>query len=133
MLKGIKNFYREKQKNNEVNDISFKKTHSFEKRKNESDRVLAKYPNRIPIICERLTMNVPKIDRMKYLCPDDLSISSFMFVIRKRLKLEPEKALYLFINSKIVPCSKLLADVYEKEKNEDGFLYINYAGESTFG
>ena len=132
MLQGIKNIYKQKPKN-KMKDILFKNANSFEKRKKESDRILAKYPNRIPIICERITDNVPKIDRTKYLCPDDLTVSSFMFVIRKRLKLEPEKALYFFINSKILPCTKLLADVYEKEKNEDGFLYINYAGESTFG
>ena len=49
------------------------------------------------------------------------------------MDLSPEKALYLFINNKLIPCSQLLGSVYEAEKNEDGFLYINYAGESTFG
>lgn len=111
----------------------FKSKHSYEKRVEESDRIICKYPNRVPIICERINNEVPDIDRNKYLCPRDLSLANFMFVIRKRLKLPPEKALYLFINKKIVPCSQLLGAVYEEKKNADGFLYINYAGESTFG
>ena len=40
---------------------------------------------------------------------------------------------YLFVNNKMIPCSKLLGAVYEEEKDEDGFLYVNYGGESTFG
>ena len=56
-----------------------------------------------------------------------------MYVIRKRMHLTPEKALYLFVNDKMIPCSSLLSTVYDAEKAEDGFLYINYAGESTFG
>lgn len=26
-----------------------------------------------------------------------------------------------------------MADIYEDHKDEDGFLYITYSGESTFG
>ena len=56
-----------------------------------------------------------------------------MYVIRKRMNLSPEKSLYLFVNNKMVPCSKLLGTIYEEEKDEDGFVYIRYGGESTFG
>ena len=37
-----------------------------------------------------------KLDRKKYLCPRDLSLGNFMYVIRKRMHIEPEKSLYLF-------------------------------------
>jgi GABA(A) receptor-associated protein len=111
----------------------YKQQYPFEKRKNDSERILAKYPDRIPIIVERFGDNVPEIDRKKYLVPDDLSMCNFMYVIRKRLKLEPEKALYLFINSKIVTGTKNLTTIYNKYQDEDGFLYIKYSGETTFG
>ena len=111
----------------------FKLNQSYEKRVAESDRIICKYPERVPIICQRINNEVPEIDRNKYLRPRDLSMANFMLVIRKRLQLSPEKALYLFVRNKIVPCSQLLGTVYEEKKDEDGFLYINYAGESTFG
>ena len=125
--------YQNRQENKKIEKSYFKTRHTFEKRQQESQRILEKYPDRVPVICERMSVNVPQVDRKKYLCPGDLSLSNFMYVLRKRMKLKPEKALYLFINNKLVPCTSGLATIYHKEKSEDGFLYINYAGESTFG
>ena len=120
-------------KKKKANIVDFKLNHPYEKRVAESDRIICKYPERVPIICQRINNEVPEIDRSKYLCPRDLSMANFMLVIRKRLQLSPEKGLYLFVANKIVPCTQLLGTVYEQKKDEDGFLYINYAGESTFG
>jgi len=133
LLFRAKRAYEHRQQNKKIDKSKFKSNHPFEKRLNESKRILEKYPDRVPVICERITNNVPQVDRKKYLCPGDLSLANFMYVIRKRMNLSSEKALYLFINNKLVPCSQLLGSIYEAEKNEDGFLYINYAGESTFG
>ena len=112
---------------------SYKNTYTLEKRKDEALRIKEKYPNRVPIICERYTVGDPEIDRKKYLVPDDLSIANFMYVIRKRIKLKPENALYLFVNGKILNGTGLLAQIYEKKKDNDGFLYIKYTLENTFG
>lgn len=114
----------------------FKENHSFKKRFEESKRIMVKYPGRIPIICERdpRSKDIPDIDRKKYLVPDDLSIANFMYVIRKRLKLSPDKSIYLFVNDLVMPAtSQLLSIMYTENCDEDGFLYIKYAGESTFG
>ena len=127
-----KNAYKHKQ-NKKIVNSKFKTNHEFDKRWNESQRIVIKYPDRVPIICERISTNVPELDRKKYLCPRDLSLANFMYVIRKRMHIEPEKSLYLFINNKMIPCSKLLGTIYEEEKDEDGFVYIKYGGESTFG
>jgi len=112
---------------------SYKNTYTLEKRQDEALRIKEKYPNRVPIICERYTVGDPEIDRKKYLVPDDLSISNFIYVIRKRIKLKPENALYLFVNGKILNGTGLLAQIYEKNKDNDGFLYIKYTLENTFG
>ena len=111
----------------------FELNHSFEKRKDESFRILQQYPDRVPIICERINHEIPELSRKKYLVPDDLIMCNFMYVIRKRLILAPEVSIYLFVNKKIVPSSMAMGDIYNKYKSEDGFLYIHYSGESTFG
>ena len=49
------------------------------------------------------------------------------------MKLPPEQALFIFINSTIYTSKTLISKVYEERKSEDGFLYITYAGENTFG
>jgi GABA(A) receptor-associated protein len=57
-----------------------------------------------------------------------------MYVIRKRLKLSSDKGIYLFVNDHVMPTtSALLSQYYEDYKDDDGFLYISYSGESTFG
>ena len=112
----------------------FKKTFTFEERCNQSNNIRLKYPNRIPIFVSRsCTNNCPKIDRNKYLVPHDLTVGQFMYVIRRRIKLSPEESIYLFVNNKIPTTSSLLSHIYEFNKSPDGFLYIIYSGESTFG
>ena len=114
----------------------FKVKHTFEKRFSESQRIKEKYPDKIPVICEKgkVGNDIPDIDRKKYLCPNDISIANFMFVIRKRIKLSPEKSIFLFVNdTNLVPTAALLSQVYEEHHDQDGFLYITYNGESTFG
>ena len=106
----------------------------IEKRKSEAERIRQKYPDRVPVICEKADRSeIPDIDKKKYLVPADLTVGQFHYVIRKRIKLAPEKALFLFCSNSIPPNAALMSTVYEEQKDEDGFLYIQYSGESTFG
>ena len=116
--------------------MSFKYRFSFEKRRNEAHRILTKYPDRVPAICERdpRSLDIPEIDRKKYLIPYDLTVANFMYVIRKRLILPPEKSIYLFVDETVMPAtSQYLRNIYADHAHKDGFLYITYAGETTFG
>ena len=111
------------------------KNKSFDERLIESTNIKKKYPTRIPIIVERYNKckNINDIDKNKYLVPDDLTLGQFIFTIRKRLKLTPEKALFVFVNNSVMPSSLLIKEIYEKNKDKDGFLYMNYTSENTFG
>ena len=113
---------------------SFKESYPLKKRINESTRIKKKYPDRIPVIVERhMSTNIAHIDKKKYLVPDDLTIGQFTYVIRKRIKLEPIEALFLFVNDTLPATSAMLSQIYKNHKDQDGFLYIQYCGESTFG
>lgn len=122
----------------------------------------------------------------RYLVPSDLTVGQFVYVIRKRIKLSPEKAIFIFVRNVLPPtcgcggvCSwslclwarlvagmcdphrnpdpqhllcppsppppspphprpprpaaALMSSIYEDHRDEDGFLYITYSGENTFG
>lgn len=115
---------------------SFTHRFSFAKRKLESHRVLTKYSDRIPVICEKAPgqpPTLPQIDKEKYLVPTDLTIGQFMYVIRKRLHLPAEQALFFLIGGEIPSQSELMTSQYDKKQNKDGFLYIQYLSENTFG
>lgn len=112
----------------------FKEDHTLKERLLESAKILKKYPGRIPVIVETAKKStLPKLDKKKYLVPDDLTIAQFVHVIRKRIKLEKDKALFLLINNSLQTQSNLIKQVYNKEKDEDNFLYVIISSESTFG
>ncbi|WFD29152.1 ubiquitin-like protein atg8 [Malassezia sp. CBS 17886] len=113
---------------------TFKKEHSFEQRSAEAERIRLKYPDRIPVICEKADKtDIPTIDKKKFLVPSDLTVGQFVYVIRKRIKLVPEKAIFIFVGDVLPATAAMMSAIYEEYKNEDGFLYVSYSGENTFG
>ncbi len=121
--------------NNTSRKSTYKSINSFEKRVKESSNIINKYKDKVPIICEKSLKcgDIPDIDKTKYLVPSDLTVGQFLYVIRKRLKLSPEKAVFIFIDNSIPSSNDTIGIVYKNKKDEDGFLYMTYAGESTFG
>jgi GABA(A) receptor-associated protein len=112
----------------------FKEKHPFEKRKTEAWNIRAKYPERVPVIVEKsLNSDIVNIDKNKFLAPCELTVGQFMFIIRRRMKLPPEKALFVFVKNHIPMQSLLISTLYDDCADADGFLYMTYAGENTFG
>lgn len=124
----------------------FKDEHPFEKRKAEAERIRQKYSDRIPVsishfddlavtafitntsrrpqvICEKVEKSdIATIDKKKYLVPADLTVGQFVYVIRKRIKLSPEKAIFIFVDEVLPPTAALMSSIYEEHKDEDGYV-----------
>ena len=112
---------------------SFKKTNTLENRIKESTKVLEKYEGRLPVIVETTDKNIPPIDKKKFLVPKDITVGQFQYIIRKRIKLKPEIALFFYVNNIIPSTNSSMSLIYDEHKDEDNFLYIEYCGENTFG
>jgi GABA(A) receptor-associated protein len=118
---------------------SFKHRFLFRERFDESNRILNQYPDRRPVICEKYIHNynnknqLPNIDKNKYLVPFDLTLGQFIYVIRKRLNLKSEEAIFLVVSNNVLPSSYIIGHIYDTYKDADGFLYIKYAKENVFG
>lgn len=52
-------------------------------------------------------------------------------MIRKRIKLVPEKAIFIFVGDILPATAALMSAIYEEYKDEDGFLYVRYAPRLT--
>ena len=104
---------------------NYKISKTFENRLKESDEIIKKYPNRIPLIVEKLSNRndtiIPDIDKNKYLVPEDLTVGQLMYVIRKRIKMTPEKAIFIFCNDKLLNSSLNMREIYNQNKDKDGF------------
>ncbi|XP_069385277.1 gamma-aminobutyric acid receptor-associated protein-like 2 isoform X1 [Paralichthys olivaceus] len=100
----------------------------------ESAKIRNKYPDRVPVIVEKVSgSQIVDIDKRKYLVPSDITVAQFMWIIRKRIQLPSEKAIFLFVDKTVPQSSLTMGQLYDKEKDEDGFLYVAYSGENTFG
>ena len=60
--------------------------------------------------------DIATIDKKKYLVPADLTVGQFVYVIRKRIKLSPEKAIFIFVDEVLPPTAALMSSIYEEHK-----------------
>lgn len=56
---------------------------------------------------------ISELDKKKYLCPQDLTVGQFYFLIRKRIHLRAEDALYFFVNNQVPPASVTIGALYQ--------------------
>lgn len=101
----------------------------------DAKKILLKYPDRIPVLVNRAKTEktLPIIDRNKYLVPRDLTVSQFLYVIRKRIKLKPSQAIFLFVKNLLPPGSNMMGHIYETYRDGDYYLRVEYAAEEHFG
>lgn len=102
-----------------------------------ASKLIDKYPDKVPVVINRAPStdkNVPDIDTKKFLVPRDLTAAQFMHMIRKRIKLDASRAIYIFFDNSLPSSSELMSTLYDKHKSkEDGILYGTYTSECTFG
>ena len=66
--------------------------------------------------------------------PKTFTIGEVLAVLRRRLALSREEGLVLFANEKyMVKPNAPLEEIYQKYKDQDGFLYLVYAEENIYG
>lgn len=107
----------------------------FERRRAESISIMTKYPGRIPIIVQmgRGAKDVPPLDKNKFLAPMNMTMGQFIYTVRRRINLTAEKALFIFCGDALPTTATQISELYQSFADTDGFLYMTYTSESTFG
>ena len=104
-----------------------------------STKLLKKYPDHVPVIIKRSPNDkiLRDIDKEKYLIPKNLKVNEIYLIIRKKITLDSKHAIFIFVKNHLgdvlVPNSSNIQEIYDLYKNDDGFLYIVYTAENTFG
>jgi len=115
----------------------FKKQHTFDEMKICSSEIRRRHPNRIPVIVEVenswYRSELPTLDKNKYLLPYDLTMGQFSYVIRKRLKLDSSKAIFLMVNGMLPPTSDTISSLDSRYCDDTGYLFFTACAENTFG
>jgi hypothetical protein len=116
------------------NEKKNKEKYSLEERKKESRTLIQKNENCIPIIFEKgYSYQTIQFKKSRFIVSLYITIGQLVYIIRNYYSIDPFVCLFLFINGNIPSNSSLILDVYNREKDEDGFLYIQYFTENTFG
>ena len=84
-------------------EFKFKKEYpDFLKRKEESAKLRAQCPDKIPIICEKdPKCHIQEIDKRKYLVPEDLSISQFCNMLKSRITIDEKESFFYYLKELI--------------------------------
>jgi hypothetical protein len=121
-----------------MNKFKFQSNFTHQERLEESIRVRTKHPSKVPVICELHpkdcnNANYPILDKSKYLVNEDLTVAQFMQVIRNKIKLNQNVAIFILVNGRMASASQTMNTMYSRNKHTDGFLYIYYSFENVFG
>ena len=96
----------------------------YKERVIESNNIMKKYPDKIPIIVYPSKIGLPELDKSKFLVSKDLTVGQFLYIIRKRMKLDSCKALFMFTEKNIIPVThEPIKVIYEDHKNKEGFTF----------
>lgn len=104
----------------------------LEKRIQKCKEQNLKHPNKVPIVIEQ---HIEKNLNNYYLFPKDKKVSSFIQIIRDKIKISSQHALFIHtLNNNLLPNDITMGEIYEKYKDpEDNFLKLVVSAEHTFG
>jgi len=107
----------------------------FDKRLEDGVKLRKRHPDRVPVIIQKAPRSrLMDLDKKKYLVPYELTVGQFYSLIRKRIRLQSQDALFFFVDNNTVPAvSATMGQVYEDHHDKDMFLYLAYYEESYYG
>eukprot|EP00927_Polykrikos_kofoidii_P045587 TRINITY_DN39621_c0_g1_i1.p1 TRINITY_DN39621_c0_g1~~TRINITY_DN39621_c0_g1_i1.p1 ORF type:complete len:379 (+),score=76.86 TRINITY_DN39621_c0_g1_i1:76-1212(+) len=107
----------------------------------EARRMRERYPDRVPVICERARYSdLPQIQRNKFIVPGGMLCGEFKYIIHKQVTqaaapstANADQTIYIFVNGITPKVSTLMSELYDRHQDEDGFLHVMYGAENTLG
>lgn len=105
----------------------------------EARRMRARYPDRVPVLCERASRSdLPELERKKFAVPGSMLCGEFKYIIHKQVAqasrgLDVDQTIYVFVGGASPKTSATMAELFEQHGSEDGFLYVCYCAENTLG
>lgn len=111
--------------------MSFKSENSLVDRISVAQTILSRYPDRIPVIVESTKDLV--ISKKKFLVPVDLTVAKFIMEVRKHTQVGVYDGLFVFVDNALLMPSSSIYSAYDRYKDEDGFLYVMFSKEISFG
>jgi len=103
--------------------------------KKEVDIIKTKYPDYIPIILRTKSKSNIKLNKIKYLVGEEITVAQFLSIIRKKIhNFNKSDSIFLFINNTLPIQQNTLGNLYNQYKDtETNMLFVTVCKENTFG
>ena len=113
----------------------FRARTTSEERRRETEEIRRQYPGKVPVFVEKHgDSELPEIEKKKFLAPADSSIGGFISGLRKKLNLSRSQAFFVFLEGReLLSGDSLMSELYQRKKNDDGFLYLIYREQESVG
>lgn len=113
----------------------FKQKYCMEERQCFVQDQLFKFPEKIPVVVEfeKHDTFTHKLKKQRFLFPFEMTFGQVLYVFRQKLELRKDESIFVFVDEQLFPTSQLIGNLYESNKDEDGFLYMVLSKEKTFG
>ena len=117
---------------------SHKEEFTKKERLQQSSKLKEDNKGKIPVICNKdPNCKLKSLLKTKYLFSTEITIDKFLKLIRKKLEMEEDEALFIVANCKsnkyALVGSMSFGEIYDKYKDDDGFLYLIYSSEKIWG
>lgn len=117
-------------------DTGFKSIR-LDERKKAVHKLSQLHPGYLPVYIERANNRTPDLKHRQYLVNKNDKIGSFIREVRRKIPINPNDALFVFVDtgkSTISPImSSTIEELHNKYKRDDGVLYLKYSIENVFG
>lgn len=112
-----------------------------EKRAELCARMVSTFPDRVPVLVQRVQRRdnpMPDITKHKFLVPKDVTVNEFLWALRVRYMPPIKKGMAFnwhvgMRHMAFVPSSDPIQRMHDQHKSADGFLYVTFSAEPTFG
>lgn len=136
----------------EKTQFDFKAKNDLETRTDQATKMRERCPEKIPVILEKYqgSKEADKgftVTQTKFLVPSDFTYGKFLAVVRERMQssnqdssadsfvqLDHKQSLYIFFaDNRLQKMDRSMAEIDDKCKDQDGFLYGAYTSQEVFG
>ena len=93
-----------------------------------------RFKGRVPVILNKGNGDITELAKGRFLINKDTTLGQFMCVMRRKNKILPTQALYVFCNNVLPASNATMLDLWiDHHSEEDNILYLTYSTENTFG
>lgn len=101
-----------------------------------SEKLRKQYPDHIPAIVKRSSKEnyLDKMSNEQFLIPNYMTVGAFVNFLTNRLRIHSIYSIWIYSDGNVLSNrTQRISEIYDQYVSMDGFLYLTYRSEESFG